>query len=68
VCFVGSVFISVLFCFQLSRLERVSSGPEYCHELFVDVEPIFVSDKTSPPRDAIVLLITLCGGKVSKTV
>ncbi|XP_048582540.1 microcephalin isoform X2 [Nematostella vectensis] len=53
---------------QLSRLERVSSGPCFRQELFKEMEPIFVAEDTSPPRDELIHLITLCGGNVCTSI
>jgi len=53
---------------QLCRLERVSAGPGYHQELFVECPPIFVSENCSPPSDSLMSLINLCGGKVSTSV
>ena len=53
-----------MFAFQLCRLERVSAGPSYRQDLFVECPPIFVSENCSPPSDSLMSLISLCGGKV----
>ena len=61
-------FFLSLFTFQLCRLERVSSGPGYQQELFVECPPIFVSENCSPPSNSLMSLINLCGGKVKQPV
>lgn len=53
---------------QLCRLERISAGVEYRQELFTECPPIFVSENCSPPSDSLIMLISLCGGKVSSSV
>jgi len=53
---------------QLCRLERISAGVDYRQELFTECPPIFVSENCSPPSDSLIMLISLCGGKVSSSV
>ena len=62
--FVVVVTFFILCTCQLCRLERVSAGPGYHQELFVECPPIFVSENCSPPSDSLMSLINLCGGKV----
>ena len=52
--------------FQLCRLERISAGVDYRQELLIECPPIFVSENCSPPSDSLIMLISLCGGKVTK--
>ena len=59
-------FDNVWMCFQLCRLERISAGVDYRQELLTECPPIFVSENCSPPSDSLVMLISLCGGKVTK--
>lgn len=53
---------------QLCRLERVSAGPGYHQELFAECPPMYVSENCAPPRDSLMSLIGLCGGKVSTSL
>ncbi|PSN57948.1 hypothetical protein C0J52_00251 [Blattella germanica] len=49
---------------QQSRIQKLSFGRFYKQDLFSDCGPIFVSNKSVPPKQELVELIKLCGGHV----
>ena len=52
-------------CFeQESRLERAGKE-DYFQDLFSGCGLVFVCEKTAPPRNDMIKLLTLCGANVS---